>query len=106
MSEVDLFTIETQQTDRGLLLALHGDLDLTHASKIAAAVDGNVQAGSTLTVDLTHLRFLDSTGIRELVALNLRAADEGWALEIIRGRDEVHRVFVLCGLEQHLPFVS
>ena len=72
-----------------------------------AAVDREISAGSTrLVVDLSGVEFIDSSGLRVLVRLQNTALREGLHYTLISGPPQVHRTFVLCGLDQKLPFAA
>ena len=106
MSEQEVFSVIHQDTEAGQhRLELRGELDLMHADVLDQAVS-DVRPGDTLILDLRPLVFMDSTGIRHLMTLHTRAHAEGWTLQLIPGNETIQRVFVLCGLDRHLPFIS
>ena len=57
-----------------------------------------------LTLDLSALRFVDSTGIGVLVRVTDEAQRRGIALTITPAPPEVQRVFEVSGLADVLPF--
>jgi anti-sigma B factor antagonist len=57
-----------------------------------------------LTLDLSGLDFLDSTGVRLVVEAADAARRRGGTLRLRPGREEVQRVFRVTGLEDVLPF--
>ncbi len=87
------------------VIELSGELDLDGApqleEELQAAEHG--EAGS-IVVDLGGLDFIDSTGIRLLVLAAERLPDGRLAL--LRGRQQVHRVFELTDLADRLPFAD
>ncbi|MHA6756992.1 STAS domain-containing protein [Streptacidiphilus sp. PAMC 29251] len=75
MTELD---INTTHSTTGPVLALTGELDHASAGQLRTAVDAlALEAGQTLTFDLTGLAFCDSTGITVIIAArnHARAAD-------------------------------
>ncbi len=60
---------------------------------------------SRLTVDLAGVTFLDSSGLRAIVAANARCAEDGTAFVIAQPSDVARRVLEISGLEAHLTIV-
>jgi anti-sigma B factor antagonist len=85
-----------------------GELDLSTAPALERAIQGPVldDAVRTITLDLRHLRFIDSTGLRIVLATDSRLRTEGRRLQVIKGPPSVHRVFELALLEERLEFVD
>jgi anti-sigma B factor antagonist len=57
-----------------------------------------------LTLDLSDVTFIDSTGIGVVLRLASEAQRRGIELEIVPGPPEVQRVFTTAGLDDALPF--
>ena len=88
-------------------LKLSGELDLASVSRVEQAVDAALAQGArTLTLDLSELSFVDSSGLRLFVVLNDRAIAEGWKLTMTRPLEQAMAVFVVSGLEENLPFAE
>ena len=87
------------------LIELSGELDLDGApqleEELRAAESSDV---ASIVVDLGGLDFIDSTGIRLLVLAAERSPEGRFAL--LRGRQQVHRVFELTDLADRLPFAD
>ncbi|WP_167759189.1 STAS domain-containing protein [Blastococcus sp. TF02A-35] len=65
-------------------LTVRGELDLATAPHLAAAAEPLLQAaGDALVVDLSHTRFLDSSGARTLMILARRAREAGAELHVL-----------------------
>ena len=88
-------------------LALSGEFDIACVPAFAAEM-ARVEAGDarSIVVDLRELGFIDSSGLRELLAAEQRSQADSHRLVLWRAPDRVHRVFVLSGLEEHLPFAD
>jgi anti-sigma B factor antagonist len=83
-------------------LALSGELDLSGIDRLLGAA-GNVPDGGTLTLDLSGLSFMDSSGVKVFMNLDRRSRREGWTLAIENPRGQVLRLLQLCGFDQRLP---
>ncbi|MEU5949997.1 STAS domain-containing protein [Micromonospora sp. NPDC047465] len=89
----------------GTCLRLAGELDLSTAPELNAAIDRLVDGGERrLLVDLTELVFCDSTGIAAFVRGDNRvAADGGW-LRVTGASGRVDRVLQVTGLADVLRY--
>ena len=87
---------------------LVGELDISTANALEdlLTILGGPGGPERIVIDLSGLRFMDSTGLRLLVTADLRLGDDGRQLRLIRGPEPVHRVFRLALLEERLTFVQ
>ncbi|MBE2315566.1 STAS domain-containing protein [Solirubrobacter sp. CPCC 204708] len=104
--KLPVFKIETREQAGGLVLALSGELDLAGAPELTAALNEAQSGGRALTLDLSELEFIDSSGLGALVRFNNAATAAGYEYSVIAGPPQVHRAFVLSGLDQALPFAA
>jgi anti-sigma B factor antagonist len=100
-------TITAQPEADGVRVVFVGELDIGAAQE-AEDVLRRVEADGapTLTIDLRGLTFMDSTGLRMLVAADKRSREAGRTLRIIRGPAPVQRILDLTGLGDRLPIVD
>jgi anti-sigma B factor antagonist len=109
MSEVSSVPFKVESEVRGgeAVLRLAGEFDLAGTQRVEEAAEGLIAAGpERLLLDLSGLRFIDSSGLRVIVVLHQRASQEGWALELVRPGPPVMRVFQISGLADRLRFVD
>jgi anti-sigma B factor antagonist len=87
---------------------LAGDFDMAATFTVEPALEQALEAPgvSALTLDLSNLTFIDSTGIGVLFRLESEARSRGVALAIVPGPRHVQRVFELTGLADALPFTE
>lgn len=99
-------TLRVAEKGSACTLVLAGELDLANAKSLAAALEQAESAGDgPLTIDLSELEFIDSTGIAVLVAA-YRRLDGSARLCLIPSRaSAVRRVMSLTGLDTELPFL-
>jgi anti-sigma B factor antagonist len=101
------FEIRSELKAGNARVTLSGELDLATVPRVQEAVEALLgQGASKLVIDLSRLAFVDSSGLRMFIALNDRAADEGWALALIRPAEPSLSVFQITGAEQNLPFIE
>ncbi|MFE9203171.1 STAS domain-containing protein [Micromonospora sp. NPDC007230] len=100
------FTVTYAQRDGGgACLRLAGELDLSTAAQLNAAVDRLAADGHhELLVDLTELTFCDSVGIAALVRGDNHATAEGGWLRITGATGRVARVLQVTGLAELLRY--
>ena len=79
-----------------------GEVDLTSAPRleqtIRELIDGGVRR---LVVDLSSVRFMDSTGLRVLMSSYKRLEEVGGSLVLGRPSEAVRRVLDVSGLNSH-----
>jgi anti-sigma B factor antagonist len=102
------FSISAAEHEGRLHVTLRGELDLATAPEFEQLLDAAIDAGQELLVDLRGLEFMDSSGVRVLVAAHTRAGRAGTRLIIVRpGRDNpVARIIEVSGLDGELNFID
>ncbi len=101
------FEINVVRDRESATVTLAGELDIATVPRVEEAIEatltGEVQQ---LTVDLSGLGFVDSSGLRLFIVLDQRAAEQGWELRLLRPDAQVLTVFRVSGVEENLPFVE
>ncbi|MEU6394449.1 STAS domain-containing protein [Streptomyces sp. NPDC046939] len=88
----------------GPVMALTGDLDYETAPDLLAAVTAlATEPGTTVTLDLSGVRFFDSGGINVLLRARSRLLERDAVLAISRLSPAVERIFLITGLDTVLP---
>lgn len=85
-----------------------GDLDLATNGELERVLR-DLQGKESivhLVLDLRGLRFLDSTGLATIIRADAAARRDGFNMALIKAPPNVHRVFVLSGLDRHLVIVD
>jgi anti-sigma B factor antagonist len=84
-----------------------GELDLASAEMLEAKLkELESSEPDLLVLDLRELEFMDSTGLRAVIAADARARERGGRLVVVRAPEEVDRVFRLTRMDQHLELVD
>ncbi|HXE45249.1 MAG TPA: STAS domain-containing protein [Conexibacter sp.] len=98
----------TTETDGGTVrLALTGELDIAGAARVEQELERiEQQPPATIVLDLRQLAFMDSTGLRVIVAADGRARERGWRLVIVRGSATVQRIIEMTRLDERLEIVD
>ena len=99
--------IITEKHEGQMRVALVGELDIASAPRLEeglADVEGDTPG--TIVLDLRRVEFIDSTGLRAVIAADERARSSGRRLVVVRGPAAVERVFSVTQLDQRLDLVD
>jgi anti-anti-sigma factor len=107
-SEPAEFSIVTDDDGGHLLVSVHGELDLATAPELEAVLFGALERGGRVLVDLRDLAFMDSSGVRAIVAAHTRAEGDGQRFAVVRPRaeTEVARIIEVSGLDAELRLLE
>jgi anti-sigma B factor antagonist len=99
--------VTTEQHPGQTRVVLSGELDIASADgleKQLAAIE--VDSPATLVLDLRGVEFIDSTGLRSVVAADGRARSHGRRLAVVHGPNAVARLLTVTQLDQRLEIVE
>lgn len=99
------FEIEIGGGETGAHLAVRGEIDIKSAPDLESALSET--AGDPVTVDLSEVTFIDSTGLRVLVMERTRIESGGGSLVLCAPEDSpVVRTMRLAGLAPDFRMVA
>jgi anti-sigma B factor antagonist len=99
--------VQELASDGHRTLVLRGDLDIASVPVFDAAFERTRLTDPTaLTLDLSDLAFIDSSGLAAIILAGKHCEREGCQLALVRGPTGVQRLFELTGLIDVLPFVD
>jgi anti-anti-sigma factor len=88
-------------------LVLTGELDRASAHTLEAAIERLCESGTAaITLDLSRLDYIDSTGVAVVAFRSGLCQRRGYEFALIPGSWLIQRAFELAGLAEQLPFVS
>lgn len=99
------FTVEVSKLGGTATVTVAGELDAATLVQFEAALPPVAQGGGII-LDLRRLAFIDSSGIRVLMTLDVRARNEGWTLAIIQQPGAVQRVLDVCRVHERIRTVG
>jgi anti-anti-sigma factor len=107
-TEPEPFSVAVHDADDRLVVVARGELDLATAPQLEEAVLPPLRDGATVVLDLRPLGFMDSTGVRVIVAAHHAARDHGGRLALVRCPPEgpVGRVLEISGLDGILDVID
>jgi anti-sigma B factor antagonist len=102
-----LLTISTVHRDTAVRVVADGELDLSTAPLLDAALLAVEATDATeITLDIDAVSFIDSTGLRALIEAQLRSQQDSNRLRLTRGTPQAQRLFTLAAVDDVLPFVD
>jgi anti-anti-sigma factor len=100
--EPALLGLLESRVGRRVVLAAKGEIDIASVDGLRTALEGAASSGATeVWLDLTHVEFMDSTGITALVEAQRRISSGGFALICPDG--PVRRVIAVAGVDRVIP---
>jgi anti-sigma B factor antagonist len=104
---MDQLEITTERHEGQMRMALVGELDIASAPQFEEGLtEAENDAPGVLVLDLRGVEFIDSTGLRAVIAADERARSAGRRFVVVRGPAAVERVFSVTQLDQRLDLVD
>jgi anti-anti-sigma factor len=100
------FDITVEHDHEVARLRLSGELDVAGTGRLDDALQEAREHAEHVEVDLRDLAFIDSSGLRALMTLHNAAADGDFSYALVQGPPEIHRTFVLTGLDRVFRFTA
>jgi len=100
------FDVHVEHNGSTLVVSPSGEIDLATVGLVREAVERERGSHERLLIDLRRVAFMDTSGLRYVLELSERSAQDGYELRIVRGERAVQRVFEVSGLDGRLPFVD
>lgn len=102
-----LLELTTETDGTTVRLALEGELDIASAGQVERELARiEREAPPAIVLDLRRLAFMDSTGLRIVVAADARAREQDRRLVVVRGPEAVQRIFRMTRLDERLEMVD
>lgn len=103
--ELGQLTVRSERDGDTHTIALRGEMDLSNAGEVERELrHAEATDVRTIMVDLSELTFMDSTGIRLLIAADVRSRADSCRLSLMRPPAAVARVLCIAGVDGLLPF--
>lgn len=106
MSVDQRLQVDTRNEPDRIVLELHGELDLAGAPLLTEALARAESEQLALVLDLEDLQFVDSAGLRVILAAQERARTAERDFATTPGSPQVQRLFKIAGVSEHLNTVG
>lgn len=102
-----MFQIELVESPDALTLMLKGELDTSAAAEMDFKLEQlAMKIAQDVVVDLTHMTYMNSTGIRSFLRLDKLVKASGKKLVIKALTEDLYKLFYYCGLDTYFNFES
>ncbi|HET8603778.1 MAG TPA: STAS domain-containing protein [Marmoricola sp.] len=92
-------SIDTKQTDEGVVVVLGGELDMLSAPGLSDHLKELLDGGADrVVVDMTDLAFMDSSGLSAILGAHQTAEEKGATLTLFGPNERVIRLVNITGL--------
>jgi anti-anti-sigma factor len=99
------FTVDVKSGDDGSVIAPRGELDMATQGELRDALAQHAGRGA-VTLDLSGLTFLDTSGLRLILETADAANRNGFAFKVLPGIPAVQRLFEIAGVRELVPFAD
>jgi anti-sigma B factor antagonist len=107
MGATEQLQIDLRQDSDRIVVTLEGELDMANAPLLQNAIESaELTAAKTVVLDLQGLTFLDSTGLRIILAARELCWRRGQEFAVTPGSQQVQRLLSVTGVGEHLRTIS
>jgi anti-anti-sigma factor len=100
---VEELRVEVSQSVRAWAVVVRGELDMQTAAQLERVLEDVIREGARLvTLDLEHVDFLDSSGLRVILAASNKLSEQDGELLLEGASPAVERVLEVTGLIERL----
>jgi len=99
--------IRSERDGASHLIEVFGELDIATAPRLDEELYRiEAEDAEQVLLDLRGLDFIDSAGVRVLMAASTRCRSCSIRLHMFRGSPEIDRMLRILGLDTHMPFLD
>ena len=100
------FSVTRRRAGDAVVVIPAGEIDLATVDDVEAEIDAARREARQIVLDLRAVSFIDSAGLRLVIAQSRALAEAGGELAVVRGPREVQRVFDLVGLDGRMTMLD
>lgn len=102
----DLLHIETEERPEGTVARVSGEVDLANVDHLKQAIQPVLRNGRNVILDLSHLRYIDSTGLYVLAYAHKALQQHNCQLVVVGASPTITKILRIFGLDGLAPRVS
>lgn len=96
--------VTVRREGNACVVGVDGEVDIYTAPQLDEKLVEVLEDGEqNLIIDLSHVAFLDSTGLGVLVKALKRCREAGGSLSVVAKEDRITKVFRITGLDAAMP---
>jgi anti-sigma B factor antagonist len=100
-------TINLRRDKDRAVVEMQGELDMANAPLLQAKIESDeLGSAKTVVLDLQELTFLDSTGLRVILAARELCWRRGQEFAVTPGSQQVQRLLSVTGVGEHLRTIA
>ena len=104
---MDAIRVSSEKTDRAVRVSIAGEFDIAGAPRVEEELRrAEEDSPGIVMIDLRELEFMDSTGLRTILAADARAREAGRRLAVVQGDENIKRVFEVTRLYDRVEIVD
>ncbi len=90
----------------GVVIEVSGEVDLATARAVERELLRAEESHGQVALDLSKTSFMDSTGLKMIVAANKRLRDRGGRLLVVQGAPQIRRLLELTRVADHVELLD
>jgi anti-anti-sigma factor len=103
----DRLQVEPKHERGRTVLRLTGELDLANATRLQSELEAlDIEADSTVVLDLREIDFMDSSGLRALFAAQELIEQRSAECAVTRGSEQVERLLAVTQASRYLQKID
>jgi len=106
MGAIEQLRIDVRREPDRVVIALEGELDMASAPLLQKAIESADLDDGMVVLDLHDLQFIDSTGLRVILAARKLCSERNQELAVTHSSQQVERLLSVTGVAEHLRTIS
>jgi anti-anti-sigma factor len=102
VTEDGQFSTQVTRVDGATVIHVHGEIDLETCGRLRDAIEPHMGPEETIILDLSGVRFMDSSCLNVLVQARGRLTADGGSLLLRNPSDVAHRILSAARLDELL----
>jgi anti-anti-sigma factor len=98
--------VEVRREEDRVVLSVRGELDLASAPVLEREIEAVERDSPALVLDLEDLEFIDSTGLRVILAAHEHSHKQGQEFAVTRGSRQIQRLLDITRVGEHLRIIE
>ena len=102
----DPLSVDTEELPEGIVVHVSGEVDLGNADRLKGAIQPAVSNCLNVILDVSHLTYIDSSGLYVLLGANKELRRNKCQLVVVGADPMIAKVMLIFGFDRVMPLVS